>query len=108
MASSFLKDPDAVEDFKWDWLAKTNGSGASDWLATGETISSATVTPVSGITKDSDSLTDANTTVTAWMSGGTAKIDYDVTCHIVTSDGREDDRTITIQVRDRYLLAAHN
>ena len=101
MASSFLKDPDAVLDYKWDWKAKTNGTGSSDWLADGETINSHTIAAVTGITLDSSSNTDTDTSVTGWYSSGTNLIDYDVTCHIVSSDGREDDRTITIQVRDR-------
>ena len=92
MASSFVKDPDAVLDYKWDW---------SDWLATGETISSHTIPTVTGITLDSSSITDTNTSVTAWYSSGTALTDYDVTCQIVTSDSREDDRTVTLKVRDR-------
>lgn len=101
MASSFVHDPQAVLDYKWDWAADTNGSGSSDWLASGETISSHAIAAVTGITKDSSALTDTNTSVTAWYSGGTALVDYDVTCHIVTSDGREDDRTITLKVRER-------
>jgi len=92
MASSFLKDPDAVLDYKWDW---------SDWLASGETISSHTIAPVTGITKDSSAETDTDTSVTAWYSGGTVLIDYEVTCQIVTSDSRTDDRTITLKVRER-------
>jgi hypothetical protein len=92
MASSFIKDPDAVLDYKWDW---------SDWLDTGETISSHTIAAVTGITKDSSALTDTNTSVTAWYSGGTALTDYEVTCQIVTSDSRTDERTITLKVRER-------
>jgi len=92
MASSFVKDPDAVLDYKWDW---------SDWLVTGETISSHTIPTVTGITLDSSSITDTDTSVTAWYSSGTALTDYDVTCQIVTSDSREDDRTVTFKVRER-------
>jgi hypothetical protein len=92
MTHSFIKDPDAVLDYKWDW---------SDWLDTGETIASHTIAAVTGITKDSSALTDANTSVTAWYSGGTALNDYTVTCQIVTTDSRTDDRSITIKVRDR-------
>jgi hypothetical protein len=99
MARTFVKDPDAVLDFRWDWRALTNGTGSSDWLADGETISSYTVTVPSGITLDSDS--EADGAVTAWLSGGVAGEDYDVTCSIVTSAGREDDRTITIRVKER-------
>lgn len=99
------KDPQAVLEYRWDWKALTNGNGSSDWLASGETISSYTVTVVdaapSGVTKDSDALASSNTAVVAWFSGGTDKTDYRVTCQIVTSAGRTDERTIIIPVRSR-------
>lgn len=97
----FQKDPNAVLDYKFDWAAQTNGSGSSDWLASGETIASYTVTAETGLTKVSDSVTDSNTSVTVWLSGGTTDTVYDVTCHIVTSVGREDDRTMKIVVRQQ-------
>jgi hypothetical protein len=96
-----LKDPDAKLDYKFDWAALTNGTGTSDWLASGETISTKSVTVTSGITKDSDSLADSNTSVLVWLSGGTAGSDYEVTCHITTSDSRQDDRTLYVKVRER-------
>ena len=98
------KDPTGKLDFKFDWAASTNGSGDTDWLDTdgGETISTKTVTVDDGITKVSDSLTDTNTSVTVWLSGGTDGEDYEVACKIVTSDSREDTRRMKIQVRDRY------
>ena len=99
--SSYIKDPDAVLDYKFDWAASTNGSGSSDWLASGETISSHTITADSGITVDSSSVTDTNTSVTVWLSGGTVNNDYEITCRVVTSDSRTDDRTITIKVQER-------
>jgi hypothetical protein len=93
MASNvFAKDPDAVLDYKFDW---------SDWLASGETISTATITEESGITVDSDSLTDTNTSVTVWLSGGTAGTMYDVACLITTSASRTDERTIKIRCLER-------
>lgn len=98
---SFLKDPQAVLDYKFDWKALTNGSGESDWLAAAETISVRTVTVPTGLTKDSDSITDTATSVTVWLSGGTAGQEYAVTCHIETSAGRKDDRTVTIRVQQR-------
>ena len=101
MPSIFQKDPNAVLDYKFDWKASTNGNGDTDWLASGETISSKTVTAGSGITKDSDALSDTNTSVTVWLSGGTAGVDYEVACKIITSTGRTDERTIKIQVRER-------
>ncbi len=99
----FLKDPNAVLDYKFDWSPLTNGAdgGTSDWLASGETISSRTVTVSTGLAKDSDGLTDTNTSVTVWLSGGTDGVDYTVACKIVTSDSRTDERTITIRVRER-------
>ena len=101
MPSIFLKDPDATLDYKFDWKAETNGSGDSDWLDTDETISTKTVTVDDGITKDSDALGDTNTSVTVWLSGGTAGVDYEVACKIVTSASRTDERTMKIQVRQR-------
>jgi hypothetical protein len=100
----YKKDPDAVLDYKFDWAADTNGSVdpyATDWLKDGETISSRVVTVASGLTKDSDSLTDTNTSVTVWLSGGTDDTRYNVACKIVTSDSRTDERTITIYVKHR-------
>lgn len=101
MATAFIKDPQAVLDYVFDWKASTNGTGASDWLATGETIASHTVTADTGLTVDSSSLTDSDTSVTVWLSGGTVNTHYKVICHIVTSAGREDDRTISIRVVHR-------
>ena len=90
--SAFVKDPDAVLDYKIDWLA---------WLAFGETISSKTVTATTGLTVDSSTITDSSTSVTIWLSGGTAGASYTVTCQIVTSASRTDERSITIQCRER-------
>jgi len=90
MAQTFVKDPDAVLDYAFDW---------SSWLATDETISSHTVTVDTGITKDSDS--ESSGIVTVWLSGGTADTVYDVACKIVTSASRTDERTIKIRVLQR-------
>lgn len=92
MPRDFTKDPDAILDYKIDWSA---------WLASGETITVATWTVASGVTKDSDSITDSNTSCTIWLSGGTVDTDYDLTVHITTSAARQDDRTITVGVRQR-------
>jgi len=101
MADTFIKDPDAVLDYKFDWKALTNGSGTSDWLATAETINTFTIDADSGITVNSSAKSDADTSVTVWLSGGTAGTDYAVRCEIVTSLTRTDERTMTIQVRER-------
>ncbi len=97
----YIKDPAEVLDYKFDFRSSTNGTGSGDYLASGETISSHTVTAETGITKDSDSATDTNTSVTVWLSGGTTGNEYDITCNIVTSAGRTVERTMVIEVVDR-------
>lgn len=86
----FLKDPDAVLDYIFNW---------AEWLATGETISSSTVTVPAGITKDSESNT--TNTATVWLSGGTEGERYVITNSITTNQGRTDDRSMTIRVSNR-------
>jgi len=81
----FLKDPDAVLDYGFDW---------SDWLADGETISTSTWTVETGITKDSDSKSDTATII--WLSGGTVETTYMITNKIITSASRTDERSFQI------------
>ncbi len=85
----FVKDPDEVLDFVFDW---------STWLD-GDTISSDSTTVDTGLTKDSDS--NDTDSVTVWLSGGTAGSAYKVTNQITTAGGRTAERTIIIQVRER-------
>lgn len=99
--SEWVKDPDAVLDYKFDWRASTNGSGSSDWLSAGEAINTHTIDADTGITVDSSAQTDANTSVTVWLSGGTAGIEYLVRCEIVTSASRTDERTMKIKCEER-------
>jgi len=90
MANQFLKDPDAVLDYAFDW---------SSWLQSGETISSYSITVDSGLTKESDNESDG--VVTVWLSGGTAGSEYTVSCKITTSMSRTDERSMTIKVMER-------
>lgn len=87
----FIKDPDAVLDYAFDW--------EEYWLGSSETIASHTITVQTGITKDSDSESDG--IVTVWLSGGTAGNTYEVACEIVTTSGRTDERTISIICNER-------
>lgn len=87
---NFIKDPNAELDWQFNW---------EDWLAVGETISTATFTVDDGLTVNSTGHDD--TVATIWVSGGTAGNVYRVTCHIVTSATRTDDRSINIRVMDR-------
>lgn len=101
MLQKFIQDKDAVLDYRWDWAPLTNGYGSSDWLGADEIITDHTVTAESGLTVDSSELVSTATAVLAWLSGGTVGTVYDVTCHITTSQGREDDRTIRVIVQER-------
>lgn len=89
MSQQFVKDPDEVLDYTFDW---------STWL-NGDTIASDTVTVDTGLTKDSDS--NDTDSVTVWLSGGTAGTAYKVSSKIVTAAGRTAERTIIITVRER-------
>ncbi len=89
----FLKDPDAVLDYTFDWtLWLTSGSSV-------DTITGGSVMVASGV--HLDSLTYDAKTVTAWISGGSPSLNYDITCRIQTTAGRIDDRTITLMVQPR-------
>lgn len=89
MSNSYIRDPDSVLDFEFDW---------SGWLAEGETIATHDVT-VAGVVLDSDSATGA--AVTVWISGGTAAVTGSATCRITTTQGRTDDRTIRLITQER-------
>lgn len=89
MTSQFTIDPDAVLDYSFDWSA---------WLSDTETIDSHEFVTTDGITVDSS--TETSGVVTAWLSGATGTRQK-VTCRITTDQGRTDDRTITLNVRER-------
>ena len=83
----FIKDPDAVLDYKMDWTA---------WL--GETdviVASSWEVDSNEIVVNSDSFTDTDTTV--WLSGGLNRKKYLITNSIETDDGRKDDRSFLIK-----------
>ena len=98
MSTQFLKDVNADLDWKFDW-----NDTSSPWLATGETITTVTVTVDTGLTLGTGTKAPAQASgkVTIWLSGGTAGDTYDVACKIVTSASRTDERTIKIRVLQR-------
>lgn len=94
--SSFMKDPDAVLDYTIDW---------SSFLSSGDTITSSTwVSSSVDISIDSDSFTSTMTTV--WLSGGIDGFSYEITNHVVTAYGREDDRVIIIEIEAEPTVMA--
>lgn len=100
--NSILKDPSANLDYDFDW---------TDWLPDGDTISSSAVTADDGITLGSKQQGDyvadlwtpsaTGSVIKQFISAGTARNDYRVTCRITTSESRVDERTIVLMVRDR-------
>lgn len=94
------KDPQARLDYGWNW---------AEWLAEGETIETSTWT-ISTITGDAAPLeldvanggaTHDDTTTTVWLKGGTLGKRYTAVNHIATSQGREDDRTLPLDIKNR-------
>jgi hypothetical protein len=84
------KDPDAKLDYGFDW---------SLWLQTGETISASIWTIPSELTKISDSFSSNETIV--WLQGGENKKTYTIANKITTNQGRIDERSIRIVLRER-------
>jgi hypothetical protein len=58
------------------------------------------VTVSGDVVVDSSGLTDTNTSVTAWLSGGTAGTQAKVRCRVTTSDSRVKDETLIVNVRE--------
>lgn len=88
--ASYVKDPNANLDYRWDW---------SSWLAAGDTIVSHEVTVDGTVVLGTHSNDESS--VTAWISGGTDGEKARVTARVTTAQGRIDDRTIVLDVRPR-------
>jgi len=95
--ATYTKEPNDITPYEIDWEA---------WLA-GRTLSTSTfaVTP-DGLTIDDDSNT--STLAVVWLSGGSWGDVYEVTNHVIASDGAEEDRSITIKIQQeqRYCTTA--
>lgn len=87
--SPFEKDPEAVLDYRIDW---------TNWLQTGETISTSAWTVPSTLTQPT-AASNTTTTATVWLGGGEDGTTYRVTNRIVTTGGRTNERSLTIFVR---------
>lgn len=87
--TSFRKDPDAVLDYQINWAPYLGA----------DTISTSTWIVPDGITEVTN--TNTATTTTIWLSGGTVGSRYALTNRITTSNGRTDDRSITIRIVER-------
>ena len=86
------KDPYAVLDYSLDF---------QQWMPSGDTITSITVSADAGITIDSTTNTDY--IATANISGGTAGNIYNIEFKIVTTNGLRDSRNFRIKVLERQV-----
>ena len=84
-------DPDAVEDYRWDWAA---------WLGAA-TLSAVTVLPVTGLSVAEVATARTGTTCDLRVQGGVAGTVYAVTLRADASDGRRQDRTVLFDCKER-------
>lgn len=89
---TFLKDPEARLDYSWNF---------GPWLAdAGDSVATFTVTMDDGLVHDLEVVAGAR--ITRWISSGPAAGQVlSMRCHIVTQQGRVDDRTIQLQGLER-------
>lgn len=83
------KDPQATLNYGWDW---------TDWLGSDVIVASTWIVS-SGLTLVNQSFTDKTTAV--MVSGGASGQSYDLVNHIITAQGLEDERTISLKAIDR-------
>lgn len=84
------KDPDSRIDYGWRW---------AKWLD-GDTINSVIgIVTGTGLAVDDTEFDATNTKL--WLTGGVDGTDYPVTTRITTVEGRTEDRTFIIPVRQK-------
>ena len=99
-----VKDPTANVVYTLDW---------SQYLATGDTISTATITiedvqgDITALQHPTDAATDVNVIdtnkVAFRLSGGSAGFVYNIACKVVTADGDTDTRHFRVIVKEAVL-----
>lgn len=85
------KDPQSVLDYYIDW---------SDWMTAGDSISTSSW-DVSPDTLTEGAAIDSGNLRGVWLSGGTVGVRYRVTNTIVTAQGRTEQQSLWIVVRDK-------
>lgn len=94
---SQAKDPQEIITYSVNWASWLSPPGDPP---TGDTIAGAPVWTVpGGITKVGESNTTTKANIT--LSSGTVDVDYELVCHIITAQGAEGERTVTVQVRHK-------
>lgn len=106
-ARGFAKDPAAVLDFAWDWSAWLAGASTPADTIVSHTVAIEARVPKAGenpaliteLTRVSDSRVGG--VVTAWLRGGVAGSTLAVTCQVVTTGGRTDERSFYLQIGEQ-------
>lgn len=88
MPQSFVKDPDAILDYYVDW---------GPWLG-GDTLVTSTWSTTSSVVLSQDEILGTLTRI--WVSGGVVGEAVELVNHIVTAEGRADDRTVVVIIRE--------
>jgi hypothetical protein len=92
------KDPQSYLDYSMDW---------SDWMPTGDQISTSswTIETISGdaapLTTDQNTKNVSTSITTVWLAAGTAGNNYEVTNTIVTDNGLTEERYFRVFVKNR-------
>jgi hypothetical protein len=87
---AYTKDPGEKKDYAIDW---------SDHLGA-DTIATSTWVVGTGLTESTPAPSATTTVATIWLSGGTAGTEYRVTNHVITTQGREFERSFMVNVQD--------
>lgn len=90
----FAKDPSSNVDFSIDW---------SEWLAAGETVSSAvwSVDPSEPGQPMLSSDQNSGTVTSVFAAGGTLGHRYRLTCSATSSEGRFADRSLILKIMEQ-------
>lgn len=86
---TFTKQPSDTMDYDIDY---------TDWLTAGDNVQDAAVTADDGITVVSTFINDPR--IKIWLSGGTDKVTYKVTCTMTSADGRIRQDELKIKVKE--------
>lgn len=88
------KDPDATLDYPFDWTQYL--AAITDTITDAEFILD---TPL--VLERQELNSPTSTIAVAWVSGGTVGETHRVTCRITTAEGRIDDRSIFLRIKER-------
>ena len=94
--ANFVKDPDALLDYKVDF---------GEWLGDDQIISALVINDPTASAQTSglrvaSTVVSASAAVVAWLSAGVVDSEYTVTVRIWTSAGRRNDECFTISIEE--------